>query len=239
MCVAADHEEIAAYVRAFGGEVQMTSPDCASGTDRVAEVAGRTPDVDIFVNVQGDEPELRGESIDLAIRLLADDPRAVMSTLATPIRRREQLEDPACVKVVFDQRGRALYFSRAAIPQAREWRDELLVAEPAAFLSAHRPVRLSPRLSLATGGAATDAAGKTREPRTTAGARVGTRDRGGGDRRANHRHRHAGRLRGVCPANEAISSSYHSPSGRGYGVRGFTAVATCHAPHPALSQGEG
>ncbi len=133
VCVAADHQEIADCVRAFGGDVQMTSPDCASGTDRVAEVAARTADVDIFVNVQGDEPELRGESIDLAIRMLADDPAAVMSTLATPIRRREQLQDPACVKVVFDSRGRALYFSRAPIPHAREWRDELLAAEPAHF----------------------------------------------------------------------------------------------------------
>ena len=58
--MAADHEEIAAAVRAFGGEVRMTSPDCASGTDRVAEVARQLPDVDIFVNVQGDEPELAG-----------------------------------------------------------------------------------------------------------------------------------------------------------------------------------
>src|SRR3954462_14190692 len=51
VCVAADHEEIAAAVRAFGGDVRMTSPDCASGTDRVAEVARQMPEVDIFVNV--------------------------------------------------------------------------------------------------------------------------------------------------------------------------------------------
>jgi 3-deoxy-manno-octulosonate cytidylyltransferase (CMP-KDO synthetase) len=133
VCVAADHEEIAAEVRRFGGQVQMTSPDCASGTDRVAEVAAHTPNVEILVNVQGDEPELKGESIDLAIRLLADDPQAVMSTLATPIRRREQLQDPACVKVIFDDRRRALYFSRAPIPHAREWHDELLAAEPPHF----------------------------------------------------------------------------------------------------------
>src|SRR5690242_1369843 len=56
--VAADHEEIADEVRSFGGEVVMTSPSCASGTDRVAEVASRMPDIDMFVNVQGDEPEL-------------------------------------------------------------------------------------------------------------------------------------------------------------------------------------
>lgn len=131
--VAADHEEIAATVRAFGGRVEMTSPDCASGTDRVAEVARRLTDVDVLVNVQGDEPELSGEAIDLAVELLERDPSAVMSTLATPIRKKEKLLDPACVKVVFDARGRALYFSRSPIPCARDWRDEMLSAEPPLF----------------------------------------------------------------------------------------------------------
>ena len=131
--MAADHEEIAAAVRSFGGQVRMTSPDCASGTDRVAEIARQMPDVEIFVNVQGDEPELSGEAIDLVIDLLARDPGAVMATLATPIRSRRQLDDPACVKVVFDGSGRALYFSRSPIPHARQWDDQLLTAEPASF----------------------------------------------------------------------------------------------------------
>src|SRR5262249_49065931 len=56
--VAADCEEIAAAVRTFGGRVELTSPDCASGTDRVAEIARKLPDVDVLVNVQGDEPEI-------------------------------------------------------------------------------------------------------------------------------------------------------------------------------------
>lgn len=132
--VAADHEEIAAAVRAFDGRVVMTSPDCASGTDRVAEVARQMPEVDIFVNVQGDEPEISGEAIDLAIDLLERDPSAVMATLATPIRSREKLADPACVKVVCDARGRALYFSRSVIPHPRTWDDALLTSEPPAFL---------------------------------------------------------------------------------------------------------
>ena len=102
ICVATDDEEIAAEVRSFGGEALLTSPACASGTDRVAEIARQRPDVDIFVNVQGDEPELAGQSIDLVIELLERDPALAMSTLATPIRRREQWLDPACVKVVFD-----------------------------------------------------------------------------------------------------------------------------------------
>ncbi|MEX0978297.1 MAG: 3-deoxy-manno-octulosonate cytidylyltransferase [Pirellulales bacterium] len=132
LVVAADHEEIAAAVRAFGGQVRMTSPLCASGTDRVAEVA-RHLDADILVNVQGDEPELPGSSIDRAIELLEENPDMDMSTLATPIRARAVLDDPSCVKVVFDRRGRALYFSRSAIPHAREWRDELLEADPPHF----------------------------------------------------------------------------------------------------------
>jgi 3-deoxy-manno-octulosonate cytidylyltransferase (CMP-KDO synthetase) len=133
VCVAADHEEIAEAVRAFGGKVCMTSPQCASGTDRVAEVARQLRDVDIVVNVQGDEPELPGASIDRVIELLEADPAAVMATLATPIGDRTRLNDPAAVKVVFDAGGRAMYFSRSPIPHARNWRDELLTADPPHF----------------------------------------------------------------------------------------------------------
>jgi 3-deoxy-manno-octulosonate cytidylyltransferase (CMP-KDO synthetase) len=87
----------------------------------------------VIVNVQGDEPELAGESIDLVIELLEKNPAAVMATLATPIRCRRQLEDTSCVKVVFDRSGRALYFSRSPIPHAREWDDSLLAADPPRF----------------------------------------------------------------------------------------------------------
>jgi len=120
ICVATDHADIFDEVRGFGGRAEMTDPSAASGTDRVAEVARRMDDCDIVVNVQGDEPELSGQAIDLVIRLLEENPDAVMSTLATPIRGRRQFEDPACVKVVFDRRGRALYFSRSPIPFPRE-----------------------------------------------------------------------------------------------------------------------
>ena len=131
--VAADHQEIAAEVRNFGGHVQLTDPNAPSGTDRVAEVARQLTNADVIVNVQGDEPEIAGSAIDLAIELLESSPDAVMSTLATPIRSRAQLEDPACVKVVFDTNGRAMYFSRSPIPHAREWKDSLLEDEPAHF----------------------------------------------------------------------------------------------------------
>jgi 3-deoxy-manno-octulosonate cytidylyltransferase (CMP-KDO synthetase) len=111
----------------------MTDPNAASGTDRVAEVARQMEDIDIVVNVQGDEPEIAGGSIDLAVGLLESAPEAVMSTLATPIRSRRQLEDPACVKVVFDSRGRAIYFSRSPIPHPRQWDDALLATDPPHF----------------------------------------------------------------------------------------------------------
>jgi 3-deoxy-manno-octulosonate cytidylyltransferase (CMP-KDO synthetase) len=131
--VAADHEEIATAVRAFGGRVEMTDPRAPSGTDRVAEIARRAPDVEIFVNVQGDEPEIQGQAIDLVVDLLANRPDAVMATLATPIRTAESFRDPACVKVVCDQSGSALYFSRSPIPCPRQWSDSLLAADPPHF----------------------------------------------------------------------------------------------------------
>jgi 3-deoxy-manno-octulosonate cytidylyltransferase (CMP-KDO synthetase) len=133
ICVAADGEEIAAAVRAFGGQVVLTDPNHASGSDRVAEVARGWPDVDIIVNVQGDEPEISAEAIDQVVELLAQNPAAVMSTLSTPIRERDKLDDPSCVKVVFDGQQRALYFSRSVIPHPRTWSDDLLTAEPPHF----------------------------------------------------------------------------------------------------------
>ena len=131
--VAADHQEIAEEVRRFGGNVELTDPAAASGTDRVAELAGKFSAAEVLVNVQGDEPEISGESIDLAIQLLEDDPQAVMSTLAAPIRNRKQFHDPACVKVVFDSLGHAMYFSRSPIPHARDWDDSLLTDASAHF----------------------------------------------------------------------------------------------------------
>ncbi len=131
--VATDAEEIFAEVASFGGEACMTSRDLQSGTDRVAQVAAGRPDIDISVNVQGDESELSGESIDRCIELLENDPQAKMATLATPIRCLTKLNDPACVKVIWDHAGRALYFSRSPIPYAREWNDKLLDAQPAVY----------------------------------------------------------------------------------------------------------
>ncbi len=132
ICVATDHEEIAAEVRFFGGRVLMTDP-AASGTDRVAQVARDREDLDIIVNVQGDEPQIAAPSIDRVIQILEDNPQAVMATLATPIRQWARLDDPACVKVVFDHSGRALYFSRSPLPRPGVRDERLLNTNPALF----------------------------------------------------------------------------------------------------------
>ena len=131
--VATDHDDILRTVEGFGGNARMTDPEARSGTDRVAEIAEQHPEYSLIVNVQGDEPEIDPHAIDLAIETLEQDDQAVMSTLATPIRSREILEDPACVKVVFDKDQNAMYFSRSPIPFARDGFDEKLRVEPPLF----------------------------------------------------------------------------------------------------------
>jgi 3-deoxy-manno-octulosonate cytidylyltransferase (CMP-KDO synthetase) len=132
--VACDHEEIFNTVKQFGGSVRMTDPNASSGTDRIAEAAAAFEDADIIVNVQGDEPEMMATSIDTAIQILIDHPDAVMSTVAAPLRDRQQLEDASCVKVVFDAQNRALYFSRSVIPHPRGGiRNEHLTQSPPLF----------------------------------------------------------------------------------------------------------
>jgi 3-deoxy-manno-octulosonate cytidylyltransferase (CMP-KDO synthetase) len=118
--VATDDARIAEAVQSFGAEAMMTRSDHATGTDRVAEVAARIPTAGVIVNLQGDEPEITGEALDQVVALLDENADAVMSTLATPIRDPAIYRDPACVKAVFDQNGRALYFSRSPIPCYRD-----------------------------------------------------------------------------------------------------------------------
>jgi 3-deoxy-D-manno-octulosonate cytidylyltransferase len=115
--VATDDERIAACVRAAGGEARMTSPDAKSGTDRVAEVALSLP-ADVYVNLQGDEPLMPGENVDRVVEtLLAASGRAI-ATLAIEASP-EAGADPNTVKVAAAGDGRALYFSRSAIPYFR------------------------------------------------------------------------------------------------------------------------
>lgn len=118
--VATDHDDVARIARAAGADVVMTSSDCASGTARVAEVS-RNPDFasfDAFVNVQGDEPFISAGFISAA----ADVVRSGRFTLGTvaAIAPEEIFDRPSVVKVVVGTDGRAMYFSRAAIPFLRE-----------------------------------------------------------------------------------------------------------------------
>jgi 3-deoxy-manno-octulosonate cytidylyltransferase (CMP-KDO synthetase) len=118
--VATDDERIADAVSAIGGAVMMTRADHPTGTDRVAEVAARLEGARLIVNLQGDEPEVSGASLDRVVALLENNPEIPMATLATPIHDPAIYHDPACVKVVCDRRGRALYFSRSPIPCHRD-----------------------------------------------------------------------------------------------------------------------
>ncbi|MBI4383186.1 MAG: 3-deoxy-manno-octulosonate cytidylyltransferase [Nitrospinae bacterium] len=117
--VATDDRRIYDAVRAFGGEAAMTSGGHPTGTDRVAEVAASL-DCDIVVNVQGDEPLIPPENIDLAVQPLLKDPALKVSTLMMRIEDPEEIFNPNVVKVVVDDRGFALYFSRAPIPFNRD-----------------------------------------------------------------------------------------------------------------------
>jgi 3-deoxy-manno-octulosonate cytidylyltransferase (CMP-KDO synthetase) len=132
--VATDDERIRKAVERFGGEVVMTRSDHPTGTDRVAEVTALTPEADLIVNLQGDEPELSGEALDLVISLLETDLEAPMATLATPIRDEADYRDPSCVKVVASSRGRALYFSRSPIPHHRDGLPDFASSPPVALL---------------------------------------------------------------------------------------------------------
>ena len=117
--VATDDERIAAVVRAFGGEAAMTSSAHATGTDRLAEAAAAT-DAEIVVNIQGDEPMLDPAFIDGVVAPLRAEPDLAMSTVSLPLTDVEEMLSSAVVKVVTDERGDALYFSRSAIPFVRD-----------------------------------------------------------------------------------------------------------------------
>ena len=117
--VATEDTRILEAVEAFDGDAMLTSPDCATGTDRVAEVA-RSYECELVLNIQGDEPLMRPEMIDQLIEGMQADPKSVMGTLARTINVAEQLANPNVVKVVVGANGNALYFSRSPIPYVRD-----------------------------------------------------------------------------------------------------------------------
>ena len=116
--VATDDQRIYDCVKGFGGNVEMTSTEHKSGSDRIMEVVSRHPEIDYICNLQGDEPLIKPESIDAVIRNVIEDDRADISTLIREIDA-DEVENPNLVKCVTDKNGFALYFSRSKIPYER------------------------------------------------------------------------------------------------------------------------
>ncbi len=120
LVIATDDERIAAAARAWGASVEMTSPECASGTDRVAEVARRRPDAAIILNLQGDEPELDSDAVGRLIATMRAEPGVRMGTLAHAEPDVASMPAPDVVKVGVDGDGFALYFTRRwPVPDSR------------------------------------------------------------------------------------------------------------------------
>ena len=123
--VATDDARVFSAVQGFGGEVVMTSADHPTGTDRLAEVAAGLPDVELILNVQGDEPLIPPQALDALVDAFNGQPDLQMATLMTPMAE-DEYENPAAVKVVVSLDGHALYFSRSLIPFPRnrgaQWR---------------------------------------------------------------------------------------------------------------------
>ena len=120
LIIATDDFRIAEAAFAWGAEVAMTSANHLSGTDRIAEVAAKTKQFAHIVNIQGDEPLVEPKLIDRLVRALQRDRKLEMVTAAHPFADSREAESPHQVKVVLNRKGEALYFSRAAIPFARD-----------------------------------------------------------------------------------------------------------------------
>lgn len=116
--IATDNDQIFQAAEGFGAEVEMTSDTHTSGSDRIAEVVERHPELSYIVNLQGDEPLITPESIDEVIRGVKNY-GADISTLIRILKDKKEIENPNCVKCVVDDNGYALYFSRAKIPYER------------------------------------------------------------------------------------------------------------------------
>ena len=116
--VATDDDRVMAAIEGCGGKAMMTRADHPTGTDRLAEVAAAYPDIDVIINVQGDEPLIEPDVIDDLAAAFDEDPELKMATVMTPIGEEEK-NNPNNVKVVTDKKGYALYFSRSLLPYPR------------------------------------------------------------------------------------------------------------------------
>ncbi len=121
--VAVDDEKVEQVVKSFGGKAVLTPKNISTGSDRIAYVAKSLPAAKIIVNIQGDEPFIKGEMIDQAIEPLLFDLTVNVATLAKRIESVHELKSPSIPKVVFDYNNFAMYFSRSAIPFVRDARN--------------------------------------------------------------------------------------------------------------------
>lgn len=117
--VATDDERIFNVCKEFGAEVEMTSTEHKSGSDRIAEVAKRHSEIGYIINVQGDEPLIEPENIELVRKGLVEDDCADISTLVREISDKDEVNNPNLVKCIFDVNNYAMYFSRSKIPYER------------------------------------------------------------------------------------------------------------------------
>ena len=142
--IATDNEEIAQAARNFNAEVVLTSSAHISGSTRIAEVLEKLeiPDETIIVNLQGDEPLMPPACIDQVASLLADHEAASVATLVTTFSRQEDIFDPNVVKVVCDEEGYALYFTRAPVPWQRNSFDTRSISEQLDERVYHRHIGL-------------------------------------------------------------------------------------------------
>jgi 3-deoxy-manno-octulosonate cytidylyltransferase (CMP-KDO synthetase) len=118
--VATDDQRIFDAVDSAGYEAVMTRRDHKNGTDRIAQVAATLPDAEIIVNVQGDEPMISSRTIERVVEELIKDARAGIVTTWEPMEAIDDVLNPDVVKVVVDDEGRALYFSRSPVPYPRD-----------------------------------------------------------------------------------------------------------------------
>lgn len=131
--IATDDERILQTATDFGARAEMTSPNAATGTDRVAEVAARHAEFEIVLNVQGDEPLITPQVLDAVTEPLMDEPNLPIATAIARLAQMDDLQNPNVVKVVKNREQNALYFSRAAIPFYRsrmDFRDEAKLSVP-------------------------------------------------------------------------------------------------------------
>ena len=117
--IATDDERIFNVCKDFGAEVEMTSTEHKSGSDRIAEVAERHPEIAYIINLQGDEPLIEQANIELVIKGVLEDENADISTLLREIKDEDEAQNPNLVKCVFDVNNYAMYFSRSKIPYER------------------------------------------------------------------------------------------------------------------------